>query len=165
MQTVTVPDDALYRLKKGLDKLESRLNVKVRVTDNRVEIEGDPVKEYFAKDVVRALILGFKPNDAMKLTEEGYTLKVIDLKKLGFSESAIRRQLGRVIGEHGKAKLMIEKKGDVRLSISGHTVAIIGLYDDVEIVAEAIQRLITGSPHKNVYRFIDEAEIHKSLVE
>ena len=90
---------------------------------------------------------------------------MIDLKRMNLSRSAIRRQLARVIGEHGSAIERFERKGHVKLKISGHNIGVLGLYEDVEILVEALLRLISGSPHKNVYRFIDEAETQKEVKE
>ncbi|MEM1856188.1 MAG: hypothetical protein QXG70_04375, partial [Candidatus Methanomethylicaceae archaeon] len=55
----------------------------------------------------------------------------------------------------GKTRKMIEELTDTYISIYGHTVSIIGGYEEVRVAREAIEMLIRGMQHGTVYRFLD----------
>lgn len=136
--------------------LEDRASVKIEVDSEActVTIRGDNLSSVMAVvNVVKAINYGFSPEKASKLLEGDYVLHVIDvyayLKKR--DENNLRRVLGRIIGEKGKTRAIIEETTNTYLSIYRNYVAIIGLYEDVLIAAEAIRKLIEGVPHKYVY--------------
>ncbi|MEM1606774.1 MAG: KH domain-containing protein [Candidatus Bathyarchaeia archaeon] len=116
----------------------------------------DPSLLFRAKDIVLAIGRGFSPEKAFKLLEgEDYMLDIIDLREiLGKSESELRRVRGRIIGKEGKAREMIEELSGALISVYGHTVAIIGDIEQVNVAREAINMLINGSQHSTVYRFL-----------
>ncbi|MEM3745037.1 MAG: KH domain-containing protein [Candidatus Bathyarchaeia archaeon] len=116
----------------------------------------DPSLLFRAKDIVLAIGRGFPPEKAFKLLEgEDYMLDIIDLREiLGKSESELRRVRGRIIGKEGKAREMIEELSGALISVYGHTVAIIGDIEQVNVAREAINMLINGSQHSTVYRFL-----------
>lgn len=118
----------------------------------------DPSLLFRAKDIVLAIGRGFSPERAFKLLEgEDYTLDIIDLREiLGKSESEMRRVRGRIIGKEGKSREMIEELSGALVSVYGHTVAIIGDIEQVNVAREAINMLINGSQHSTVYRFLQK---------
>ena len=61
---------------------------------------------------------------------------------------------GRIIGADGRARKIIEETTGANVSVYGHTVSIIGKVREVEIAREAILRLIEGSEHGSVYRYL-----------
>jgi ribosomal RNA assembly protein len=109
-----------------------------------------------AKDVVTALGRGFSPEHAFRLVrDEDVALELIDLRGVfGKSESDLKRVKGRIIGQNGKTRRIIEELTDANVAVYGHTVGIIGALDQVEIAKEAIQMLVKGSMHSTVYRFL-----------
>ncbi|MEM2464203.1 MAG: KH domain-containing protein [Candidatus Bathyarchaeia archaeon] len=118
----------------------------------------DPSLLFKARDVVLAIGRGFSPERAFRLLDsEDTMLDVIDLREfLGKSESELRRVRGRIIGKDGKARKMIEELSGALVSVYGHTVAIIGDFDQVNIAREAILKLINGSEHSTVYKFLQK---------
>lgn len=116
----------------------------------------DPSLLFKAKDLVLAIGRGFSPERAFRLLEEeDCILEIIDLRRiLGRSESTIRRIKGRIIGRDGKTRAIIEEMSGAFISIYGHTVAIIGDFDQVSVAREAVNMLINGSEHTTVYRFL-----------
>ncbi|MEM2321430.1 MAG: KH domain-containing protein [Candidatus Bathyarchaeia archaeon] len=116
----------------------------------------DPSLLFRAKDVVLAIGRGFSPERAFKLLEsEDITLDIIDLREyVGKSESELTRIRGRIIGREGKARKMIEELSGALVSVYGHTVAIIGDFEQVSIAREAVLKLINGAEHSTVYRFL-----------
>ena len=59
--------------------------------------------------------------------------------------------------------MMLESLTDSHISIYGKTVAIIGGVTDVIVAKQAIEKLLKGSPHGNVYRFISLQRKSQSL--
>lgn len=119
------------------------------------EVE-DPSQLFRAKDVVTAIGRGFSPDRAFRLMQdEDAALEVIDLREIvGRSESDIQRIKGRIIGQEGKTRRIIEELTEADISIHGHTVSIIANLDQMEIAREALQMLLRGSMHSTVYRFL-----------
>lgn len=116
----------------------------------------DPSTLFRAKDVVTALGRGFSPEHAFRLVrDEDVALELVDLRGVfGKSESDLKRVKGRIIGQNGKTRRIIEELTDANVAVYGHTVGIIGTLDQVEIAKEAIQMLVKGSMHSTVYRFL-----------
>jgi len=107
------------------------------------------------QNLVRAIGRGFSPQRALKLLEEEIYLDIIDLTDyVGRSKNALERVRGRIIGENGKAREIIEDLTDTTVSIYGHTVSIIGELEDIELTKEAILMLVKGSFHKTVFNYL-----------
>ena len=116
----------------------------------------DPSLLFRAKDLVTAIGRGFSPERAFKIFEdENNMLEIIDLREIfGRSESDIRRIKGRIIGKEGMMRTIIEDTSETIVSVYGHTVAIIGGIEQVEVAREAINLLIKGSQHTTVYKYL-----------
>ena len=65
--------------------------------------------------------------------------------------NALIRIRSRLIGTGGKAKRNVERLTNTRITIYGKTISIIGNYEDIDRAREAIGKLMSGSPHGNVY--------------
>ena len=154
------------------DKLSVNLEVDSEtggVTLTLAENAEDPSLLFRAKDVVTAVGRGFSSEHASRLIRnEEAILDVLDLRTVfGRSESDLRRVKGRIIGENGKTRMIIEELTDTSLSVYGHTVSIIGNVEEAQIAREAIQMLIEGSLHSTVYRFLHRKrrELKKKMLE
>jgi len=126
----------------------------ITITQNKDA--SDPSLLFKAKDTVLAIGRGFSPERAYKLLEDEDTmLAIIDLREIfGRSPSDIKRIKGRLIGKEGKTRKIMEEMTEAYISVHGHTVSIIGGVEQAEIAREAINRLIKGSQHVTVYRFL-----------
>jgi len=114
-----------------------------------------------ARDIVRAIANGFPPDKAMNLLGEDQVLIILDLKQyVGDKPNHLQRILGRVIGEEGRARRMIEEMTGTYISIYETIIAIIGDYESANIAKTAIEMLIEGRRHSTVYTYI-EREIEK----
>ena len=146
-------------------RIEEALGVKLRVDSRSGDVEialkdekGDVSKLYQALNVVRAIGRGFSPERAFRLFDEDMLLDVIDLREyVGKSENALRRVKGRIIGRDGKTRRLIEELTGVYVSVYGHTVSLIGGFDQLLVAREAVTKLIKGSQHKTVYNFLFRA--------
>ena len=115
----------------------------------------DPSNALRAKDIVVAIGRGFSPERALSLVNEDNTLDVLDLHDIfGKNEAEIRRVDGRIIGREGKTRRIIEEMTGTLVSVSGHTVSIIGSYESVSTAKDAIEKLLKGRQHGTVYKFL-----------
>jgi ribosomal RNA assembly protein len=55
---------------------------------------------------------------------------------------------------NGKTRGIIEELTDANVAVYGHTVSLIGTFEQIEVAREAIRMLVRGSMHSTVYRFL-----------
>ncbi len=161
MQIVKIPAQRVGTLIGASGQTKEYLEQRMKVTldvdkDGAVEIEGESLEEYIAKDVVRAIGRGFEPQVALKLVSEEYAFKVIDLRDYVSSKKAQHRILGRIIGEKGKTKEIIKEEVGADISIYGHTVAVLGKLETIDYALNAVFKLIEGSRHSTVYSYLEK---------
>ena len=133
-------------------KIESACKVKLNIDSETGEVNiiarddmDDPTLMFKAQNIVLAIGRGFSPEKAFKLLDDDYYLHIIDLRDiLGKSKSNLVRVKGRIIGKEGKTRRIIEETAGVDVSVYGHTVAIIGVVENIEIAKEAIEKLVKG---------------------
>lgn len=172
-QTVKVPNDRIGALighegatKKSLeedlgvqliiDSKEGTVNVKALSID-----EADPLT---AVRVIEAIGRGFSPQRATRLLQEGVVLEVIDLREYsGKSTNSLDRIRGRVIGLKGKSRRVIEELTSCYVSVYGRTVAIIGEPREVQLAADAVRTLASGSRHKTVYNTLQKERTKRKM--
>ena len=143
--------------------IEEKLNVTLEIESEQGNVTillsektNDPSLVFRAKDVVTAIGRGFAPEHAFRLVRDEETIfDIIDLRTIfGRSESDIKRVKGRIIGMNGKTRRLIEELTTTDVVVYGHTIGIIGTFDQVSAARGAIQMLIDGSQHHTVYRFL-----------
>ncbi|VVB65550.1 KH domain protein [Candidatus Gugararchaeum adminiculabundum] len=122
--------------------------------DGVVELSGASIDEWVAKDIVTAIGRGFSPQKAIKLFSDLYSLRVINLREFG-SDNDIIRICGRLIGEKGKTRRIIEEMTGCEMSVYTHTVSLIGELEGLHLATEAVYKIIEGSPHAVVYTFLE----------
>ena len=119
--------------------------------------EESPMGQMMASDVIKAIGRGFSPEKAFELLDEENYLDVVDIiPYTGRSKKAKQRLKGRVIGQDGKTRRMIEEYTGTSLSIYGKTVSCIGPPEKVQVVREAVEMLLDGVPHSAVYNFLED---------
>ncbi len=155
MEIIRIPKERVGALLEAKPQIEKKYEVEIEVDEEgEVEIRGESVWTYLAKDVVHAIGRGFSPREATKLFGENYSLYIIDLREHFPSENAMRRVKGRIIGEKGKIKADIEKATESTVEVYGHTVGIIAPADAMEYAKEAIRMLMEGAPHTTVINYL-----------
>jgi len=155
---IRIPQKRINILKKDdrlKDKIEEFTKTKIGLNDD-VSIEGESVDVFQAKNVIKAFGRGFDLDDCFYLLEDEYGLEIINLSEFTKSKERLKVLKGRIIGTGGKTKKYIEKYTDVKTSIFGKTVAIIGKWDKIIVAREAIMKLIQGCTHQTLYRWLEK---------
>jgi len=148
-------------IKKYLEK-ETKTKITVDSKTGEIVIEStsktdDPLAVWKARDVILAIGRGFSPERAKRLLKDGQLIEIIDISYFtGRSKNSLRRVKGRIIGENGKTRKIIEETTGVSLSIYGRTVTLIGDYEWIRVAKKAIMMLIEGVPHGTVYKFLSK---------
>jgi ribosomal RNA assembly protein len=120
----------------------------------------DPSSILKARDLVNAIGRGFSPEKAFRLFDDNQIIEVIDLKEIvGDSRNTLVRVKGRIIGENGKTRRLIESLAGVWVSVYGHTVTLIGDYEEMRVAKEAIELLLKGCQHGTVYRYLNKEHL------
>ena len=140
-------------------KIEKSLNITMTVKDD-ISIEGDALNVMDATNIVTAIGRGFSPENALKLLDEDVTLSIIDLPK---DSKKLERLKSRIIGEKGRARENIERLTDTHISVYGKTVAIIGNYESVKDVTDAIEMFIKGYSHRAIYAFLERQRVRNKI--
>jgi ribosomal RNA assembly protein len=134
-------------------KIEKDTGCAVKVEGNDVTVEGEPVKELRAGEIVKAIGRGFAPKDAMDLLSDDMELIVITLEE---KPNVVRRLMGRVIGRQGKSRLFIERMTGARIAVKGKTVAIIGDLEGARVAERAVDMLLEGRTHAYVWKRLEK---------
>ena len=145
---------------KVKSEIESITGVSIRINseDGSVHISStsditDPTFVLKARDIVKAIGRGFSAEKAFYLLDDDIFLETIELAG---SKNTIKRIKSRIIGEKGKARKMIEASTEVKISIFGNQVSLIGEILEIKNAREAIMQLVHGSKHGTVYRHLEQ---------
>ncbi|MCD6154719.1 MAG: RNA-processing protein [Candidatus Verstraetearchaeota archaeon] len=142
--------------------IEERTRVKLLIdsSSSSVILELDPKEANYedmfkAKNVILAIAHGFSPQRAFRLFDEDQILDIINLTEFTFpSRNDLMRIKGRIIGERGKTRRMIEEFTNTFISVYDKYVAIIGEYESVLVARRALEMLINGAQHRKVYNYL-----------
>jgi len=143
-------------------ELEAKTNTSITIDSKEglVKVEGDDenaVPLLRAVEIINAINRGFSPERAFEMIEdEDLLLDIIDLSSLADGPKQLDRLRGRIIGKDGRAREQIEDMTDVEISVFGKTVALIGYPEQLKTARAAIDMLIEGVPHENVFAFLDK---------
>jgi ribosomal RNA assembly protein len=143
-------------------KIEKILEVKLTVNSKEgfVQIENagsDPLGEWKARDIVKAISYGISPDTAMSLKDDEQTLILINLHDIvGRSKKAVSRQKARIIGRQGKTKAHISELTGAAVSLKGKHVAIVGRMEEALVAKDAVEALARGLPHGVVYKAVEK---------
>lgn len=139
-----------------------------QATKTRLEIDSengdiqifgnDAINLYTTKEIITAIGRGFNPQTAMMLLKPDYAIEIINLKDSARTPNDLIRLRARIIGEGGRARTTIESLTQSYISIFGKTVSIIGTFEGLNLARRAIDMLIKGSAHGNVYKFLEKKQ-------
>lgn len=139
-------------------KIESLTKTKITVGEE-ITIEGEADGFLTAENIISAIGRGFEPKKAMKICDEDTVLIVMPLPR---GAKILKTVRSRIIGTAGKARENLERLTHTDVSVYGRTVSVIGHYEDVVVAKEALEKLIAGSRHGNVYTYLEKTKKLKS---
>ena len=138
------------------ERAEVRLDIDSESGNVRIETVGDPVTALKGPDIVKAIGRGFTPEDALELLEDEMMMfEIIDIDAAARNKNDLRRQKGRLIGEDGRTRELMEELTGASVAIYGSTLGVIGGPQQVEAVREAAEMILDGAPHGSVYSFLE----------
>ncbi len=140
-------------------QIEESTGSKIRIDSKEgdVFIEGsDALGLYSAREVVRAISRGFNPDIALLLLKPDYMLEIISLRDYTSEKKHMLRLKGRVIGAEGSSRKTVETLTETYICVYGKTIGIIGMPEGVESARKAVESLLNGSPHSNVYKWLEK---------
>ncbi|MFB6071948.1 MAG: pre-rRNA-processing protein PNO1 [Halobacterium sp.] len=164
MKHVKIPQDRIGALigdgGETLRRIEQAAEVELDVDsqDGAVAIEqvGDPIRGMQAPDIVRAIGRGFKPDEALSLLDDEMRMfETINIERAARNDNDLRRKKGRLIGEDGRTRELMEELTGATVVIYGSTFGVIGQPREVEVARSAAEMLLDGAPHGAVYSFLE----------
>ncbi|MFP4217415.1 MAG: KH domain-containing protein [Salinarchaeum sp.] len=167
MQHVTIPQDRIGVLigegGETLREIERRADVRLNVDSQNGSVEidqqpdADPVRSLKGPEIVRAIGRGFAPEDALSLLEDEMMMfDLVDIDAAARNKSDLKRKKGRLIGEDGRTRELMEELTGASVVIYGSTLGVIGQPEAVDAVRQAAEMLLDGAPHGAVYSFLEE---------
>jgi ribosomal RNA assembly protein len=156
--------------KKGQIKKEIEVETATKITvdsdEGDVFIKGsDALKLYAAREVVNAIGRGFNPDIAQLLMKQDYSFEQLKMDDYTRSKNSQLRLKGRVIGSEGKARRTIEDLTETNICVYGKTIGIIGRTEYASIARRAVESLLSGSQHANVFRWLEKQRSHLKRME
>jgi len=151
-------------IKKKIEEI-AKIELEINSDDGQVEIktEDDPILALKAAEVIKAIARGFSPEKAFELFYEDFLmLDIIDLSEAANTPKELARLKGRIIGREGKTREIAEKLINVKMSVYGKTVSVIGFPEQTTIIRTAVDMLINGVNHGTVYSFLEKK--HDDLI-
>jgi ribosomal RNA assembly protein len=164
MHHVKIPQDRVGVLigegGETMREIEARAQVRLDIDSEtgavKVESVGDPVTGLKGPEIVEAIGRGFAPEDALRLLEDDMMMfDVVDIDAASRNKNDFTRQKGRLIGEGGRTRELMEELTGADVVIYGSTLGIIGGPRQVDAVREAAEMLLDGAPHGAVYSFLE----------
>lgn len=138
--------------------IESHIGSRISIDskEGEVTISGkDSLNLFTGREIIKAIARGFNPTIALNLFKHEWLLDIINLGDVARSPHDMERLKGRLIGAGGKCRRVIEELTQTYISVYGKTVSIIGDMETVMIARRAIEMLLAGSSHPNVYKWLE----------
>jgi len=147
-------------LKRTKDELEKALKVKITIKANQVTIDGEPVDEFEASNVIEAIGMGFSAKKALLLKDPDYTFRKINIKHFTRRKN-LEDVRARIIGKEGKTKKTMEDISGTYIVLDNNEVGLIGPTEEIDNETTAMLNLIKGTKQANVYKFLEKLNTEK----
>ncbi|MFT4310545.1 MAG: KH domain-containing protein [Candidatus Woesearchaeota archaeon] len=139
----------------------TQASIQVDSQEGDVHITGSDVILLFQlREIIKAVGRGFNPDIAIQLLKSDYSFELISLNDYSKHKNHQQRMKGRVIGKAGKTRGVIEQLTQTNISVYGKTIGVIGVIEQVGLATKAIDMLLQGSPHANVYKWLEKKTKH-----
>lgn len=139
-------------------EIEEKFNSKIDIDSNTGEVIVESevsVNIFVISNVISAVNMGHNPINAVKLEDENYVLDTIDIKDYVRNHDRLKTVMGRIIGKEGSTRKIIEEVTRCSVSVKDSFVSVIGPYENILVVHEAIEMLAKGASHKSFYSFME----------
>ena len=144
------------KTKKQLELL-TKTKMDVSSDDGNVVVSGnDAINLYAAKEIIRAIGRGFNPDVARMLAKQDYGFELLNISDWAKTKDSLERLKGRVIGEGGKSRKTIEELTETNICVYGKTIGLIGQVEMIPLARRAVESLLSGSRHGNVYKWLEK---------
>jgi len=168
LETIRIPKTRIAVLvgkqgsaKKRIERLTQAV-IEVNSATGEVNVESNT--PYAATTIVRAIGRGFSPDMAITLLDDNTLLEVLKLEDyLHKGQYDVKK--ARVIGSKGRVREELAKKTECAIAITGKTISIIGSVENISLCRRAIEMLLEGASHKNVYDFIARKRTYDTTFE
>ncbi|MCJ7443574.1 MAG: KH domain-containing protein [Methanotrichaceae archaeon] len=150
---------------KNLIEERTRTKIDIDSDSGAVHIAAfdDPLLALRVMDLVKAIGRGFSPERALPLLDDDMLMvEILDLSKIVGTKRDMARVKGRIIGKEGRTREIMERLSGAKISVYGKTVTLMGYPEQIRISRGAIEMLLDGAPHGNVYSFLERK--HQDLV-
>jgi ribosomal RNA assembly protein len=143
---------------KEKKRLEEALNLKISNRGKEFYLEGEPLDEYEAEQVLNAVNFGFKIEIALMIKEKELSLNILSIK-----DYTKRKDMSiiksRIIGTKGKTMKTLSELTDCFFEVHNNEVGIIGHPEKMKIAQEAVINLIRGAKQANVYKYLEKHQV------
>jgi ribosomal RNA assembly protein len=156
--TEKIYSESIRKIIQNKKTLEEGLKVKISLSGNIIELNGNAEDEFIALQAIDALNLGFPVQDAISIRDEEFAFEKIPIKNISHRKD-LSQVRGRIVGEQRKAMRNIEYLTDCSIVLHNNIVGIIGRVENVKKASYALKKLIAGSKHANVYSYLEEEKI------
>ena len=143
------------KIKKAVPAIENKVKVNIGFGKNGVSVGGSELNEYLVEKVLRAVDFGFDVEDALLLVDEDFVLEFVSVKSHTRRKN-LRDVRARLIGTGGKARKTIENLTGAVIVIHGNRVGVIVDSEHLDAVVQAIESLIQGAKHGNVFARLEK---------
>ena len=150
--------ESMAKIKKAVPMIEGRVKVKIGVRKDGVSVKGGELDEYLVEKVLRAIDFGFDVEDALLLVNDDFVLEFVDVKSHTRRKN-LKDVRARLIGTGGKARKTIENLTGAVIVISGNRVGVIVDSEHLDAVVQAIESLIQGAKHGNVFARLEKQNV------
>ena len=164
--TETIFIKEISRVKRVRKELEKALNIKINITNNGIEILSDEegASDYIAIKILEAIEMGFTVKSALRLKDEDYIFEKMSIKSHA-RQSRLATIKGRLIGKKGKALETLSQLTGCDMKVKDYEIGIIGKTYDLKFAINALVNLIHGSPHSNVYAYLEKSRHLREIKE
>ncbi len=144
-----------------------KFNAEIDVDSNTGEVlvAGENSVDLFVlAQIVQAINYGHNPINALDLEDENVVLDIIDVKPLVRDSHRLKTVMGRVIGKEGSTRRAIEEITKCRIAVKDHFVSVVGAFENVGLVHDALDMLIKGSSHKSFYAYLERNKVNNDTL-
>ncbi len=130
--------------------------IEINSGNGEVIVSGeDGYISFIMSNIINAINHGHSPQNALMLEDDNYVLDIIDVKTRVRDSKRLKVVLGRVIGKEGTTRKLIEEITKCSVSVKDHFVSVIGPFENITLVHDALDMLIKGASHKSFYSYLE----------